>query len=499
MNRGRSRDLLEASVALFVLTVVAHGLLVPWKGFYMDDWRFIQLWESSPSGSLGALMKAFNKDGFCFYRPLDIPYFTVQYWLFGRTAWAYQALLLAFDAASVLLLHAALRRATDDGPLAFVTAALFAVYPNHSATHHWLSSPFAAVAALFSAAVLLQLEAARRKTLAPALCAAILFAAAILTYEAVLPLAVLIPALCALRLRLDGLTPARARIEAALSCVSLVIFAFAALLYQQVLIPRLFPTGQSRPMQFDAERAMRVLGRSLECTTTGVAALAADSLRYARESGLWVLLPGIIFAGFAAMRLWRRWGVGDTAAGARPEWVLGGAAAWFASYAPVAISAQGYMPHVFDEQNRLNAAGAVGASMLAASGLARLSRSHPRLAAASFAAFLAVSAGIDWVTGAAYMHSWALQRRVLTAVGAGLPSGPAEVALSGVPQTVGRAAVFHADWEFTVALQVWTRRLDLTGRLVPGAPGQGRRNFVYEHREGRLEEVALPGSAAQAD
>lgn len=494
MSRGRALAPAEAAFLLLALTVLVHGVFFPWKGFYMDDWRFLQLWETAPSRTLTALMTAFNKDGFCFYRPFDIPYFSAQYWLFGRAGWAYQALQLAFNAAAVLLLHAAWRRATGDAALSFAAAVLFAVYPNHSSTHHWLSSPFAAVAALFALALLLQLDAARRGKVLPAFGAAVLFSVAILTYEAVLPLAVLFPFLCALRLRLDGRSARDARLGAAVSCVPLVLGSLGSLLYQQVLIPRLYPVGQTRPMELAASRFLQVFGRAFECTTSGVVALAADSARNAFAAGLWWLVPAVLAAGAAGVYLWRSSGAGDSKEAGGPEWLVGGAAAWAASYAPLAISAQGYMPHVFDEQNRLNAAGTVGAAMLGASGLLWLGRSRPRLASALFAAFVAVSSGIDWVAGVDYMRSWDLQKRVLSSIAAQLPAGPADVALSGVPSTVGRAAGFHADWEFASALAVWTRRADLTGRMAPGDPVPGRRNFVYRHPEGRLEEIPAAGS-----
>ena len=488
MIRRRTLSLPESSLLLLVLVILVHGVFFPWKGFYMDDWRFIELWESAPNRSLWAMMTAFNVKGFCFYRPLDIPYFTAQFWLFGRTGWAYQALLLAFDAAAVLLLHAAWRRATGEAALAFVAAAIFAVYPNHSATHHWLSAPFAAVAALFSGAMLLQLRAVRERRPAFAFGATVLFAAAILTYEAVLPLAVLFPALCLVRLRLDGVPVKTARRDAILSCIPLALGAFTALVYQQVLIPRLFPQGQTRPMSFDFVRLLRVFGRSFECTTTGVLALAADSARNAAATRLWLLVPAVVLVGAAGFWLWRRSGADEKSAGlGGPVWLIGAAAAWAASYAPIAISAQDYMPHVFDEQNRLNAAGTVGASMLAASALLWVARARPRTAATFFALFLAVSSGIDWVAGIDYMRSWDLQKKVLTSVTAQLPVGPAEVVLSGVPETVGRAAAFHAHWEFSCALRVWARREDLTGWLQPGTPTPGRRAFVYRYPEGRLE------------
>ena len=494
MSRSRTLAPAEASFLLAALTVLVHGVLFPWKGFYMDDWRFIQLWESAPARSLWALMTAFNENGFCFYRPLDIPYFTIQYWLFGRAGWAYQALQLGFNVAAVLLLHAAWRRATGDAALSFAAAVIFAVYPNHSSTHHWLSSPFAATAALFALALLLQLDAARRRKTLPAVAAAVVFSCAILTYEAVLPLAVLFPALCALRLRLDGLSARASRAGAALSCIPLVIGSAASLLYQQVLIPRLFPVGQTRPMELGAGRFLKVFGRAFECTTTGIVALAADSARNALSTGLWLLLPAVALAAAAGIYLWRRSGAGGSREAGGHEWIIGAAAAWAASYAPLAVSAQGYMPHIFDEQNRLNAAGTVGASMLGASGLLWVGRSRPRLAAGLFAAFVAVSSGIDWVAGVDYMRAWDLQKKVLSSIASQLPPGPADVALSGVPSRMGRAAGFHADWEFACALAVWTRRTDLTGRMEPGEPVPGRRNFVYRYPEGVLEEIPAPRS-----
>ncbi len=489
MSRRRTLSLPEASYLLLALTVIVHGVFFPWKGFYMDDWRFIELWESARSRSLWDMMTAFNVKGFCFYRPFDIPYFTIQFWLFGRAGWAYQALQLVFDASAVLLLHAAWRRATDDAVLAFVAAALFTVYPNHSATHHWLSSPFAAAASLFAGAVLLQLEAARRKKIVFAVGAAALFVVAILTYEAVLPLAILFPVLVSVRLRLDGWPIYKARIDAVVSCIPLIIASFAALLYQQVLIPRLFPAGQTRPMEFVASRLFKIFGRSVECTTTGIFALAADSARNAYMTGLWLLIPAVVFAAVAGYWLWRRSGAEASGGTGGREWILGGVAAWAASYAPVAISAQGYVPHVFDEQNRLNAAGTVGASMLAASALVWIGRSRPRLAGLLFSLFIMLSSGIDWIAGIDYMRSWDIQQRVLASIVSQLPPGAAVVALDGLPQTTGRAAMFHADWELGCALRVWARRSDLLGRLEPGAPIPNYRSLVYHYPEGRLEET----------
>lgn len=487
--KPRPLSLTEASFLLFAIVVIVHGVFFPWKGFYMDDWRFIQLWESAPNHSLRALMTAFNVDNFCFYRPLDIPYYSIQYWLFGRAAWAYQLLQLVFDVSAVLLLHAAWRRATDQAALPFIAAVIFAVYPNHSSTHHWLSAPHAAVTALFSAALLLQLRAAQERRLALTFVASALFVAAILIYEAVLPLAVLFPALCALRLRLDGSNPLKGRVDAVRSCIPLALSAFAALIYQQVLIPRLFPRGQTRPMSFELIRFLKVLGRSFECTTSGILALISDSIRHAVTTRLWMLFPAVVLALAAGVWLWRRADIDECGELFEPEWWVGGVAAWIACYAPVALSAQRYVPHVFDEQNRLNAAGTVGAAMLAASCLMGLSKLRPRIAAIVFPMFFALSCGVDWISGIGYMRSWQLQTRVLTGIMSVLSAGPAEIVLSGVPETVGHAAVFHADWEFDCALQVWTKRSDLSGRLERGAHGLSRQTFLYKFPEERLEEL----------
>ena len=75
----------RARVFLLVLLVVlVHGVFIPWKGFYMDEWRFIHLWDSAPTRTPQALMAAFNVADFCYYLPLDIPYFPLQYLAFGR-------------------------------------------------------------------------------------------------------------------------------------------------------------------------------------------------------------------------------------------------------------------------------------------------------------------------------------------------------------------------------------------------------------------------------
>lgn len=479
----------RSALLIVLLVVLVHGAFAPWKGFYMDDWRFLQLWESATSRSPQALMTAFNVSDFCYYRPLDIPYFSLQYWIFGRLAWAYQLLQLALHAAAAVLLYAAWRRASGDAALALIAAAVFAVYPNHSSTLHWLSVPFAATAAAFAGALLLQLSAASEGRILPAILSAALLAAAVLTYEAVLPLVVLMPALSVLSLRREGRSSSESRRRALAAFAPCLLAALAVAAYQQVLIPQLFPLGQSRPMALDALHALKAYGRAFECSSTALLALLGDALRRAWQAGLWPLALGAPALAAAALGTWRALPPADNRSLREDwEWPASALAAWAASYAPVAVSAQGYMPHVFDEQNRLNAAGTVGASMLLAWLLRRAAPARPATARAApwlLAGFLSLSALIGWVAGWDWARSWRLQTRILSGLvrETAAIQGPASIVLDA-PRTIGNAPVFHADWEFDCALKVATGRRELQGFLVP--PESEPKGPVHAYRAADL-------------
>src|SRR6266436_6587989 len=77
-------------VLFFILTIVTYGLLIPWIGFYWDDWNFA--WLSHFLGS-GEFIPAFQP-----FRPFLGPIFAATTSIFHESplAWQIFGLLIRF-------------------------------------------------------------------------------------------------------------------------------------------------------------------------------------------------------------------------------------------------------------------------------------------------------------------------------------------------------------------------------------------------------------------
>ncbi|HEX5837956.1 MAG TPA: hypothetical protein VFY26_08995, partial [Anaerolineales bacterium] len=108
--------------ALLFVTIISFGLLIPWLGFYWDDWPVIYMAETQ------------GTDGFREFYQYDRPFSAWTYILFGPIlgttplVWHLFSLLLRWLTAVILWLS--LRSLWPDKPhQAFWTASLFAVAP----------------------------------------------------------------------------------------------------------------------------------------------------------------------------------------------------------------------------------------------------------------------------------------------------------------------------------------------------------------------------------
>jgi tetratricopeptide (TPR) repeat protein len=74
-----------------------------------------------------------------YYRPIFMALLTLNYSIFGTTAWAWHLVNVATHAGVTFLLFITFREATERTWTAALTAALFAVHPTHAESVAWLS------------------------------------------------------------------------------------------------------------------------------------------------------------------------------------------------------------------------------------------------------------------------------------------------------------------------------------------------------------------------
>jgi hypothetical protein len=117
-------------LALFIICVISYGLLIPWLGFYWDDWPYS--WFAHILGPLG-FVKAFAND-----RPFLSVIYMITTSLFGNTPLPWQIFGVLTRFLSVYTLWWALRKVWPKYTRQVAAVVfLFAVYPGFG--QQWIS------------------------------------------------------------------------------------------------------------------------------------------------------------------------------------------------------------------------------------------------------------------------------------------------------------------------------------------------------------------------
>lgn len=147
----------------YALVPVAIAILASintlWNDFASDD--MLQILRNALIKDMSNLPLAFTTSVWSYatddiivatdsyYRPLFMVLFTINYSLFGATAWAWHLINVLIHASVTLLLLITFREATSRQWTAFITATLFAVHPVHAESVAWLSGITDPLMALF--------------------------------------------------------------------------------------------------------------------------------------------------------------------------------------------------------------------------------------------------------------------------------------------------------------------------------------------------------------
>ncbi|HAM36083.1 MAG TPA: hypothetical protein DEB40_11630 [Elusimicrobia bacterium] len=498
------RPVLVYILALIVLELVSFGFFAHRMGFYQDDWSTAEFCLHAADKSLFGMVRAFNdnmvRNGTAWYiRPVNILYYPLLCWGGKLAFWRYQAAIMAQEALIAVFLFLALRLANGGIGLPLLTAGLFLIFPNHGATHHWYSAAVTPAMAFCAAAFWAYaawLERKRPWLLGGSLA---LFMLAALSYEAVVPLALFFPFLGFMRDRRLAVPGQGAWAMAAKRFAPFGAAIVMLMLYHQG-VQAWGPRSLPRRMAFDPLFILQVLGKGVECNTSAVIDLCRRYLLDARSHfylGQWA--AAILSGGIAAMVFER--------AHAQQEdrldwaWPLGALGLLLAANLPYALSADRYMPHVFDVQNRVNMAPSLAGAMLWAWALWESPRLAPRWARSMRMGLVGlVVSGFtiaNWHNAWQWSESWRLQREVLDGIknaGSTLPEGPVVVILDGAPSEVGQVPVFNESHAFDPALKLWLGRQDVIGTIMTPMgpqrifPGEYPR-FLYDFRDARLDKV----------
>lgn len=131
------------------LLAILASINTLWCGFAADD--SYQVLRNTFIKNLGNIPRAFTSSVWAFvsgeiiftvdsyYRPLFSVLFSINYALFGTSAWGWHLINVLIHAAVTLLIFAVINELCENRWLAFITAALFAVHPAHAESVAWIS------------------------------------------------------------------------------------------------------------------------------------------------------------------------------------------------------------------------------------------------------------------------------------------------------------------------------------------------------------------------
>ena len=144
-------------LALLIVCTLAYGLLIPWLGFFLDDWYIVYF------------QKLFGAENFNIFFQGDRPFFTYVYQVFtpifrdSILGWQLFA-LFAHTLVSVCFWYLLTILMPGQKKLAAITALFFAVYPGFQ--FHWFSVQYSQAFMLFAIYLLsfiLMVEAVRKE------------------------------------------------------------------------------------------------------------------------------------------------------------------------------------------------------------------------------------------------------------------------------------------------------------------------------------------------
>ncbi len=471
------------SLVLIFIEAVSFHLFFPWIGFHIDDWAFIGQMMSSHDQSLLGLIHAMGGTPHLYLRPAEIFYFPLLYKWGGFTAWKYQIALFGIESTAAILIFLAFQRSTGNRSLSFLTALLFLIYPSHEATHFWGTNVWPPAMMFFSAALYCHVLWDETGSLGALLLSVMFLTVGDLIYEAVLPLIIIFPVVswqgrCCFKRTVWG-------IRKIFLCNLPVFLTAAILLAYNIVIQRVYAT-MSRKMAWNGIFFAKVMGKGLECSSTAILDLLRHALLGAFQDwgiGLWMMLPLAIWI----FLIWFKEDRGLVAKSNPLEtqwWLALEGLAFVCAYLPYAISYD-YMPHIFDVQNRVNAAASLPVAMMAALGLSRLAPRRQRIVLTALVTAFTI---IHWQSAWEWRQSYKIEEEILSDVrdqSWRIPAGSL-VYLEGSPSSVGTAPLFNEDWVFDAALQDDLHRWDLHGslwysrRFHRGA-ARNQSQFVYHY------------------
>ncbi len=454
---------LAVLLTLILCEAIWYAPIIRRVGFYLDDWATYANFHVAQQ-NWPALLKVAMEDSRITTRPIEALVYVGSWFAFHDNPVGHHLLNCGFEIAAAFFLYLVLNRLSGSRPLSFIASLLMLIYPNHDATHYWVTANTISLAlAMYLFSLWQSVKAVQDQKPICFLYATLAFLASLLTYEAFLPFAGITGA-CLLYAYKNTNSWLQACLKSAIALVPFAAGIGAVYYYQRVFLRQL-GIGFHHTLKFSMSHTAEVLQAGLaqtigwEAVTTYCDRIQETivDLNVFKVATL-VLLVAVVFL---TLRV-----VADKENDfSHPYAFIGlGLLIVIGSYTIFGVSPE-YMPRLESIWNRINIGASVGASMIFAGFLGILAGISKGDRKASCVLLAALTAPLitffimaDWGWSMPWITSWIFQKYTV-----GLVKDNKEkfknvnsVVLANCPRYVMWSPLFDGVWDFAAMLHMYS-------------------------------------------
>lgn len=452
-------DGLIALIAIFLLEFLCFGSIIGKIGFYMDDWSMYAGLHFGPNNWLD-LTTACLKDPKVIIRPLEAPYFALLFKCFGNKPLGHHLVNAICEAFGAWFLYLGLARVCQNRAFAFISSAIFLLYPNHDATHYWLTASSATVSlSLYTLSFWQAVKGFQDNRFGLVLLSAFTFLLSVFNYESFMPLFPF-TLLCCLFLALEGQQNKKQAITKTILYFSpYLAITVVTWWYRRVYLPRVLPDSWTPATGFDLGHIITVYREGFNGNIFPPAfAFFGQQVTRFLSTGI-DQSESILFVAVIATSAITAFWLAKSDSQIKPSMLaklsIAGFATILSSYSIYALALT-YVPGLDTIINRINAGASVGTALIIASLIFFISSTIKSVNARSIVAatlstmllgFFVLS---NWGLSKPWIASWGVQKHIRTIIEnkhSMFKTGDS-IILANAPRYVMWAPLFDGVWDF---------------------------------------------------
>ncbi len=471
-------------LTLLLCETIWYSPIIRKVGFYLDDWSTYANLHISNQDWL-TLLKVSLADPRIITRPIEAVVYVASWFAFHDNPLGHHLLNCAFEITAAFFLYLILNRLSGNRSLAFIASLLMLIYPNHDATHYWVTANTITLAlALYLFSLWQAIKAAQDQKPICFLYSTLAFFTSLLTYEAFLPL-IGITGICLLFLYKQKHNWTQACLQSITALVPGFLCIGAVYYYQREFLTSI-RKGFHHSLAISIPHALEVVQTGFS-QTISFEAISTYFLRIQEtlfDLNVFKCATLILLLAIIALTLFI---ITDNKKDFSHPWTfLGlGLLIMLGSYTVFAVSPE-YLPKLESIMNRINIGASVGASMIIAGMLGILANLPKANHKATYALLLTLTAPIiiffilaDWGWSIPWIRSWTFQKHIINIVKNNKEHFKDSdfVILANCPRYVMWSPLFDGVWDFQSMLRMYLDNPGIEGTVTSDRLQVRRRNI----------------------